>query len=209
MPADPKAWAYPAGRRSDLLIILLLCAMVLSAFWSLTQNFFVAYDDPIYITQNSFVCSGINSTSVAWAFTNVRGANFWHPLTWMSHMLDVQLFGLNPCGHHCSNLLLHLANTLLLFFVVRRMTGAPWRSGFVAALFAVHPLHVESVAWASARKDTLSTLFWMLTLWAYARYSEKEKSWGRYSWVLFLFALGLMAKPMLVTLPFVLILLDY
>ncbi len=209
MPADPKFWAYIAWRRSDLLIILLLCVMVFSAFWSLSQNFFVAYDDPIYITQNPSVSTGIHSANVAWAFTNVRGANFWHPLTWLSIMLDVQLFGMNPAGHHCSNLLLHLANTSLLFFVLRRMTGSSWRSGVVAALFAVHPLHVESVSWASQRKDTLSTLFWMLTLWAYARYADRENSWGRYTCVLFLFALGLMAKPMLVTLPFVLMLLDY
>jgi 4-amino-4-deoxy-L-arabinose transferase-like glycosyltransferase len=123
-------------------------------------------------------------------------------------MLDVQMYGLDPRGHHLTNLLLHLADTLLLFAVLKRMTGAPWRSAFVAALFAVHPLHVESVAWVAERKDVLSTLFWILTIWAYLRYVERP-ALKRYLLVVFALALGLMAKPMLVTLPFVLLLLDY
>ena len=145
--------------------------------------------------------------AIRWAFTTGHAGN-WHPLTWISHMLDIQLFGLNPQGHHLMNLFFHIANTLLLFFVLHRMTKALWQSAFVAALFALHPLHVESVAWVAERKDVLSTFFWMLTMGAYCYYVERP-GLRRYLPVLLLFALGLMAKPMLVTLPFVLLLLDY
>ena len=173
--------------------------------------------------------NGITTEAIRWAFTTGYAAN-WHPVTWMSHMLDVQLFGLKPRWHHLTNLLFHIANTLLLFFIFHRMTKAPWKSAFVAALFALHPLHVESVAWVSERKDVLSTFFWMLAMGAYIHYVEHRTEDGRqktedgrevkgilrfpssvfrYSAVLIFFALGLMAKPMLVTFPFVLLLLDY
>ena len=144
---------------------------------------------------------------IRWAFTTLY-AEFWHPLTWLSHMLDVQLFGLEPRGHHLTNLLFHLANTLLLFLVFHRMTKALWQSAFVAALFALHPLHVESVAWVAERKDVLSAFFWILTIGAYVHYVERP-GLQRYLAVLLFFVLGLMAKPMLVTLPFALLLLDY
>jgi tetratricopeptide (TPR) repeat protein len=211
------------------LIYLLLTVAAIIAFRQVSQCDFINYDDPSYVTDNIHVKSGITLGSIRWAFTTCHAAN-WHPVTWMSHMLDVQLFGLKPRWHHLTNLLFHIASTLLLFFIFHRMTKAPWKSAFVAALFALHPLHVESVAWVSERKDVLSTFFWMLTMGAYIYYVEHrtvdgrqrtedgEKWTGilrspssvfRYSAVLIFFALGLMAKPMLVTLPFVLLLLDY
>ncbi len=211
------------------LIYLFLAATALIAFWQVNQCDFISYDDPLYVTDNIHVKSGITPGSIRWALTTGHAAN-WHPVTWMSHMLDVQFFGLRPRWHHLANLLFHIANTLLLFFVFHRMTKAPWKSAFVAALFSLHPLHVESVAWVAERKDVLSTFFWMLTMGAYIYYVEQRtedgcqrteggKKWTgilrfpssvfRYSAVLIFFALGLMAKPMLVTLPFVLLLLDY
>ncbi len=190
-----------------LLIALLLSGITLAIYGQVRNHDFVNLDDPKYITENRRVQEGISLESVVWAFTATHAAN-WHPLTWLSHMLDFQLYGLNPSGHHLTNLLFHLANTLFLFLLLRRMTGALWRSGFVAALFAIHPLHVESVAWIAERKDVLSTFFWMSTLWIYVRYVEKPGA-KRYLLVVFTFTLGLMAKPMLVTLPFVLLLLDY
>jgi len=168
---------------------------------------FVALDDPQYVYENRDLAGGLTSQSVAWAFTTGREAN-WHPLTWISHALDISLFGLNSGWHHVSNLVLHVLNTLLLFGVLRRMTGSIWRSAFVAAIFAVHPLHVESVAWVAERKDVLSALFFMLTLGAYVRYVEAP-SRARYAAVASALALGLMAKAMLVTMPMVLLLLDY
>ena len=149
----------------------------------------------------------MTGANIAWAFTHSFAAN-WHPLTWIAHMLDVQLFGLNPQGHHVVNLALHVANALLLFLVLRGLTGAPWKSGVVALLFAVHPLHVESVAWVVARKDTLSTFFMMLALGGYLWFVRRPGT-RRYLCVLLAFSLGLLAKPMLVTLPFVLLLLDF
>ena len=151
---------------------------------------------------------GLTGEGIAWAITAYHASN-WHPLTWLSHMLDCQLYGLKPGGHHLTNVLLHAAAAMLLFLVLRRMTGALWPSAWVAAVFAIHPLRVESVAWVAERKDVLSGLFFMLTLWFYARYAERPASWGRYLSVVAAFALGLTAKPMLVTLPFVLLLLDY
>src|SRR5208283_5683990 len=159
------------------------------------------------VTENIHIMHGLTLKGIVWAFTTTY-AHFWHPLTMASHMLDVQLFGLNPHGHHLTSLLLHIANTLLLFFILNRTTKAPWKSAFVAALFALHPLHVESVAWVAERKDVLSTLFWMLTMVAYIRYVDHPRL-KSYLAVVALFILGLMAKPMLVTLPFVMILLDY
>ncbi|OFV99028.1 MAG: hypothetical protein A3H28_08010 [Acidobacteria bacterium RIFCSPLOWO2_02_FULL_61_28] len=167
---------------------------------------FVTWDDPNYITENPHVQGGLTWASVLWALTT-SDPPYWHPLTWLSHMLDVQVFGLNAGGHHLPNVLLHIGNAILLFGLLHWMTGALGRSAFVAGLFAFHPLHVESVAWVSERKDVLSTLFGMLTLWAYVSYARQPRR-GRYLVVLLLFALGLMTKPMLVTLPFMLLLLD-
>ena len=189
------------------LICLFLTLLTLTAFWQVNNCDFVTYDDPAYVTENIQIQNGITIEAIKWAFTTMHQFN-WHPLTWISHELDVQLFGLKPGRHHLTNLLLHIANTLLLFFVLHRMTKASWQSGFVAALFAIHPLHVESVAWVAERKDVLSTFFWMLTMGTYVYYVERPQV-QRYLAVVAFFALGLMAKPMLVTLPFVLLLLDY
>jgi tetratricopeptide (TPR) repeat protein len=168
---------------------------------------FVNYDDPRYVYQNPRITSGLNLAGVGWAFTHIHSEN-WHPLTTISHMLDCQLYGLKAGGHHFSNVLLHTIAVLLLFVVLQQMTGALWRSAFVAALFAVHPLHVESVAWVAERKDVLSAVFFMLTLLAYVHYTRAPSTW-RYLMVAVMLALGLMSKPMLVTLPLVLLLLDY
>ena len=226
-------------RRDCVWICLGLAAAAIAVYWPVTHFEFVSFDDPVYVTGNEVVQTGLSLGTMGWAFTTLE-AQFWHPLTWLSHMVDWQIYGLKAGGHHLTNLLLHLANTLLLFGVMQRMTGAVWRSGLLAALFALHPLHVESVAWVAERKDVLSTLFWMLALWAYGRYVELKvagcklqvgaqrrgntqygtrntSSYSRltcrpafcYSVSLFFFALGLMAKPMLVTLPFVLLLVDY
>jgi tetratricopeptide (TPR) repeat protein len=168
---------------------------------------FVLYDDPLYIHGNPYASKGLTLSGIRWALTAFMGAN-WHPLTWISHMIDISLFGMDAGKHHLVNVLIHLVDTVLLFHVLRRMTGRIWECAMVAALFAVHPLHVESVAWVAERKDVLSALFFLLTLWAYARYCEKP-GWRRYLAVFFTFAIGLTVKPMLVTLPFVLILLDF
>ncbi len=196
----------PAPAAPHPLFYVLLALVTLLAYVGVLQNDFVVYDDPDYVTANHFVQRGLTWEGIRWAFTSTYYSN-WFPLNWLSHMLDCQLFGVRPWAHHLMNVLYHAASTLLLFHVLRRMTGALWRSAFVAALFAWHPLRVESVAWACERKDTLSTLFWMLTLLAYLRYTE-QPGLRRYATALVLFALGLMAKPMLVTLPFVLLLLD-
>lgn len=186
---------------------LFLVAITLAAFWQVLGCDFVNYDDDEYVTNNLYVQKGLTLGSVVWAFTKYHSAN-WHPLTWLSHMLDCRIWGLNPMGHHLTSLILHILNSLLLLFVLTLMTGCVWRSGFAAALFAVHPLHVESVAWISERKDVLSTLFLMLTIFSYVRYARTGGK-GKYLLVLILYALGLMAKPMLVTLPLVLLMLDY
>ena len=193
---------HPALWASVLLVVL-----TLAAYWQVIYSDFVDYDDAEYITENSHVQAGLTLKNVIWAFTATHACN-WHPLTWLSHMLDCQLFDLRAGAHHLTNLLFHIANTLLLFAVLKRMSGALWRSAFVAVVFALHPLHVESVAWISERKDVLSTFFWMLTMWAYVLYTERQNA-ARYLLTLLFFALGLMAKQMLVTLPFVLLLLDY
>jgi tetratricopeptide (TPR) repeat protein len=190
-----------------LMISLFLAAATLAAFWQVSRCEFINIDDTEYVTQNSHIQNGITMEGIRWAFTTQHASN-WHPLTWLSHMLDVQLFGLNARGHHLTNLFFHIANTLLLFLVFHRMTKEIWQSAFVAALFALHPLHVESVAWVAERKDVLSTFFWMLTLGAYLWYAERP-GLPRYLSVVLFFALGLTAKPMLVTLPFVLLLLDF
>ena len=190
-----------------LPICLFLIITTLAVFWQVKDHEFINYDDTEYITENLHVQGGVTLKGVTWAFTTFHAAN-WHPLTWLSHMLDVQLFGVKPGWHHLMNLLFHIANTLLLFLVLHRMTKALWQSAFVAALFALHPLHVESVAWVSERKDVLSAFFWMLTMGAYVYYVERP-GLQRYLLVFTFFSLGLMSKPMLVTLPFVLLLLDF
>ncbi len=167
---------------------------------------YIAVDDPIYITENPHVLAGLTPAGGAWAFTTRHAAN-WHPLTWLSHMADVQFFGVNPGAHHVVSVVLHLSSVGILFGLLVYLTATPWRSGFVAVVFALHPLHVESVAWVAERKDVLSGLFFMLTLWAYAHYAARPAP-SRMLAVTGLFALGLMAKPMLVTLPVVLLLLD-
>ena len=202
-------------------LCLVLGLITLALYLPSLRHDFLAYDDQLYVTENPHVQAGLTRPGVAWAFGYHVGN--WHPLTWLSHMLDCQLYGLKPAGHHATNVLLHVASTLLLFLVLHRMTGAVWRSAAVAAFFAWHPLHVESVAWVAERKDVLSACFWMLTLGAYARYVQRSKAKspkpesvgirplksGYYWLALVLFAFGLMSKPIAVTLPFVLLLLDF
>jgi tetratricopeptide (TPR) repeat protein len=168
---------------------------------------FINYDDPRYVYENTKITGGLSLSGIAWAFTHIHSMN-WHPLTTISHMLDCQLYGLKAGAHHFTNVLLHSIAAILLFLALQYMTGAFWRSAFVAAVFAIHPLHVESVAWIAERKDVLSGVFFMLTLLAYVHYARAPSIW-RYLMVVFVFALGLMSKPMLVTLPFVLLLLDH
>ncbi len=223
-------------KHQKLCISLLLAALTLAAFWPVRLNDFINYDDQQYVYENVQVKQGLTWRNAGWAFTTTHASN-WHPLTWLSHMADVQVFGLNPGAHHLVSLAIHIVNALLLFHLLARMTGSVWASAFAAALFAVHPLHVESVAWAAERKDVLSAVFFLLTLWAWCEYVDsaarvpnlsrgtaKEpthpdavtapsrimveiRSW--YFLALLFFALGLMTKPMLVTTPCVLLLLDY
>jgi tetratricopeptide (TPR) repeat protein len=193
--------------RPEIFICLVLVLTTGAIYWQVRNHDFVGYDDDGYVFENARVQKGLTLDNTVWAFKTTQKSN-WHPLTWLSHMLDVELFGLQAGHHHMVSVLFHILNSLLLFGVFRKMTGQVWQSGFVAAMFALHPLHVESVAWVSERKDVLSMFFWMLTLWGYVRYVEYPKI-NRYLPVIGFFALGLMAKPMLVTLPFVLLLLDY
>ena len=214
---------------NPVLVCLLLAAVTLTVYWPVMHCEFLNYDDPDYFTANPHVKTGLTTANVAWAFTTGHTSN-WHPLTWLSLMLDAELSGPGPAGPHFTNLLFHTANTVLLFLLLRSLTAAVWRSALVAALFALHPLHVESVAWVAERKDVLSTLFGLLSLWAYASYARRAASNGKrpadvepppspahfmprallfYGLSLLLFALGLMSKPMLVTLPLVMLLLDW
>jgi protein O-mannosyl-transferase len=196
-----------SGRSKYVLLACLVLVAAAVIVYAPVRHFgFLLWDDQVYVTDNVYVAQGLTWQGVRWAFTTGAGAN-WHPLTWLSYMLDAQLYGMNPGAYHVTNLLLHVVNSLLLFGVLYRMTAAWGRSFCVAALFAVHPLHVESVAWIAERKDVLSTLFWMLTMWAYVAYVRRP-GLKRYVLVVALFGLGLMAKPMLVTLPFALLLLD-
>lgn len=194
-------------RQTPITICLFLIISILAVYWQVRNNDFINYDDTAYVTKNENVKAGITREGVIWAFTT-RHDGSWFPLTWLSHMLDCELYGVNPAGHHWTSLLIHIANTILLFIVIHRMTGAVWRSAFVAALFGLHPLHVESVAWVAERKDVLSSFFGLLTLLAYHRYVRDIRRINYLPVVLF-FCMGLMAKPMLVTLPFVLLLLDF
>ncbi len=199
--------------RRPSLLALLLMVITLAAYWPVRHAKFINFDDPVYVTNNEYVFRGVTWHGVVWAFTTIHGGN-WHPLTWLSHMLDCQMFGDKAGWHHLMNVAFHAANAALLLLLLWRMTGAVWRSAFVAALFALHPLHVESVAWISERKDVLSTFFGLLTLCAYVRYVQGGKAHDSkfkvyYGLALLCFALGLMSKPMLVTIPFLMLLLDY
>ena len=194
-------WRAPA-------VCLVLAAITFVVFGQTAGFRFVNYDDDKYVYDNPVVAQGLTFKGIVWAFTSIHASN-WHPLTWLSHELDCQLYGLNPAGHHLTNVLLHTATVITLFLVLRQMTGVLWRSAFVAAVFAIHPLRAESVAWVAERKDVLSGLFFMLTIGAYVRYARRPWSAARYGLVVLLFAMGLMCKPMLVTLPLVLLLLDY
>jgi tetratricopeptide (TPR) repeat protein len=203
-----------AGTRGlSLGVCLFLIAITWLVFGQTLGHEFVNFDDHVYVYENPVITGGLTLPGIIWAFTHSHARN-WHPLTTISHILDCQLFGLNAGGHHFTNVFLHTIAVVLLFLVLRQMTGGPsrtgsvWRSAFVAALFAIHPLHVESVAWISERKDVLSGVFFMMTLAAYVRYARRPSA-ARYTTMSILFALGLMSKPMLVTLPFVLLLLDY
>ncbi len=215
MTRRPKNRLAPVGASavrvpySLLAVCGLLLLAVAAVFGQTVSHDFVYFsDDAEYVTDNRLVQQGLTGQGIVWALTTFHTTN-WHPLTWLSHMLDCELYVLNPGGHHLTNVLLHAAAAVLLLLALRRMTGALWASAWVAAVFALHPLRVESVAWVAERKDVLSGLFFMLTLWFYARYAERPASWGRYLLVVASFALGLTAKSMLVTLPFVLLLLDY
>jgi tetratricopeptide (TPR) repeat protein len=194
-------------RALSLGLPVLLFVLVLGAFVPVLRNDFISFDDGTYVTLNTHVQAGLSWAGLKWAFLSSEGSN-WHPLTWLSHMLDCELFGLRPWGHHLTSIILHGLNTIALFFLLRKMTGSTWRSFFVAAFFGLHPLRVESVAWVAERKDVLSAFFFLLTLFAYARYAQRSTP-AFYLWALLFFAFGLMSKPMLVTLPFVLLLLDY
>jgi tetratricopeptide (TPR) repeat protein len=190
-----------------VFILILLTIVTLSVYWKASSLDFVIYDDPGYVTQNRHVVQGLSLENIRWAFTTIDMSN-WHPITWISYLIDGRLYGLNPQGYHITNIFLHIANTLLLFLFLNRTTGSLWRSAFVAALFALHPLHVESVAWVSERKDVLSTLFFMLSLLAYSSYAQRPRP-AQYLLVMIAFSLSLMSKPMFVTFPFILLLLDY
>src|SRR6266478_2995906 len=208
---SPSSELFLPAQKRTLLLCLLLCLILIAAvlvFYSpVTHNGFLNYDDDQYITNNPHVRAGLTWQTVKWAFTTYDQAN-WHPLTWLSHALDSQLFGLNPAGHHSVSVLLHAVNAVLLFLLLQNATGFHWRSLMVAALFALHPVNVESVAWAAERKNVLSMLFFLLALHAYVWYARRPEL-RRYAVVACCFALGLLCKPQVITLPFLLCLLDY
>jgi protein O-mannosyl-transferase len=201
----------PQSIRPFAIICLVLALGTAALYWPLTRHAFVNYDDNSYIRENPHVTTGLSWANVTWAFTNTESRN-WHPLTWLTHQLDVTLFGLNAGRHHLVDLLLHVVNSLLVFVLLRNATGSIWRSAMVAALFAWHPTHVESVAWASERKDVLRGFFWLLCLVAYVRYAATpagSRRWGAYLLAMFFCACGLLSKAMVVTLPCLLLLLDF
>jgi protein O-mannosyl-transferase len=194
-------------RKQTLLISLGLALLVAAVFWQMTKFGFVSFDDASYIQENPHVRDGLSPGGIIWAFTTSHHG-YWHPVTWIAHMVICQFFGLNAGAHHAVSLLVHAANVLLLFGLLVQLTGCTGRSAFVAALFAIHPLHVESVAWIAELKDLLSTTFWILTVWSYMLYTQQNRR-GKYWLAVATYAIGLMAKPMIVTLPAILILLDY
>ncbi|MCX5849907.1 MAG: tetratricopeptide repeat protein [Deltaproteobacteria bacterium] len=191
----------------NFVIGIFLTLLIITLYWQITYHDFINLDDVTYVTENALVKQGLTAKGITEAFTSVYASN-WHPLTWISHMLDLEFFGMNPGMHHMVNVLFHTLNSILLFLLLQQMTGSTWRSVTVASLFAIHPLHVESVAWIAERKDVLSTFFWMLTIIAYTRY-VRQKSAKAYLLTVLCYLLGLLSKPMLVTLPFVLLLLDF
>jgi Flp pilus assembly protein TadD len=212
-----KSISQPVPARPQIpvwLLAALLALVTVALYWPALHCDFVNYDDNVYVTENPHVQGGSSWTTTKWAFSNTQQAAYWAPMLWLSHELACQLFNLNPWGHHLINVLLHAANTALVFLLFRRLTGATWRSFLMAALFGWHPLRVESVAWITERKDVLSAFFGLLALIAYVRYVEQSRVQGPkskvfYGLALLFFALGLMSKPMLVTWPFVMLLLDY
>lgn len=206
-PKSPSVLGFSFSARETILLCVALICTTVAVYWPVLGHPFINYDDDTYVAANAHVQSGLNRESVAWALTSTEQSN-WHPLTWMSHALDCQIYGLHPAGHHATNLGLHVVNVLLLFIVLAFATGAAKESFLVALLFAVHPLNVESVAWVAERKNLLSTLFFLLAIGAYCLYARRmEKKW--YALALLLFLCGLASKPMVITLPFVLLLLDY
>jgi hypothetical protein len=196
-----------ASRKQIIIVYIVLTVVTFAVYWQVNQYDFINLDDDVYVTANSHIKSGITLDGLRWAFSTTY-AEFWQPPIWLSLMFDYQVYGLNAGGYHLTNLILHIMSSLLLLWLFNRMTGAIWKSAFVAGLFALHPLHVESVAWITERKDVLSALFWMLTLCLYVYYTEKPAI-RRYLLVLLCFACALMSKPIVVTLPFIMILLDY
>ena len=207
--SDPVVWMKSRHFEREAAVLVLLAAVTLGVYWPVLSHSFINYDDPLYVTENAHVQTGLTKEGIVWAFGRVTGeGTYWHPVTWLSHMLDCQLFGLKAGWHHLTNLVLHVTNVLLLFLTLRWMTGALWRSAMVAALFALHPLQVDTVAWIAERKNLLSTFFWMLTMLAYVGYARRPGIL-RYLLVFTALALGLMCKPMLVMVPCVLLLLDY
>lgn len=194
-------------RQLPRLISVVLILLPLLVYWQVQSFEFINLDDPLYITENPVVRAGLSKQGLVWAFS-FNDVSYWHPFTWLAHMLDCQLYGLHPKGHHLNNILLHIASTILLFLSLKSMTGQTWKSAAVAAAFSLHPLNVESVAWVANRKGLLSTFFWMLAIWSYARYAKSPRL-GTYVMVIIAFALGLLSKPVVITLPFALLLLDY
>jgi len=194
-------------RKLELIVCMFLVATSLLVYIQVIKFDFINYDDGLYIVENPHIKGKLTLENIIWAFSTGYAAN-WHPLTWLSHMLDFGVYGSNPMGHHWTNLQIHVANSILLFLFLKYLTGVLWRSAFVAALFAIHPLHVESVAWVAERKDVLCAFFWILSMWAYTGYVRHPRK-KSYVLLIILFILGLMAKPMIVTLPFVLLLLDF
>ncbi len=198
-----------SAKQLSRLIVFLLVISTLAVYWQVHDFKFIDFDDHLYVEANPIVQTGLNRTSLQWAFTDsIEKSGYWIPLTWVTFLLEFELWGLNAGGYHVTNVILHILNTLLLFYILKSMTGGLWQSAFVAALFALHPMHVESVVWVTERKDVLSTFFWLLTIGAYYRYVVNKTIWN-YVLALLFFCLGLMSKPMLLTLPFVLLLLDY
>jgi len=203
----PGRGLRPQDLRSALIVCLVLTLLTLGAYHAVGGHAFIRFDDYAYVVDNPHVRQGLSPQGLSWAFRAFYHS-YWHPVTWLSHMADVSLFGLDAAGHHLTNLLFHCANACMLFWVFWRMSAAFWPSALMAALFALHPMNVESVAWVAERKNVLSTFFWMLTLLAYERYVRRPGTW-RYAWVLCAFTIGMLSKPMLVTLPCVLLLLDF
>jgi protein O-mannosyl-transferase len=203
----PKNGAAEFSTNNLILICALVALVTLAVYAQVGDHLFLNFDDPSYVTENPRVMAGITAGNISWAFTSVDAGN-WHPVTWLSHLTDVHCFGMNPRGHHLTNAVIHMLSSLLLLLFLFRNTGSLWQSSFVAVLFALHPLHVESVAWVAERKDVLSAFFWFATLILYSRYVEKRQPlWYLFSFLCFV--MGLMSKPMLVTLPLIMLLMDY